>query len=249
MSTFTKKLGMKKSPSLSLNFDRPLTTVDVVVFTAKENALHVLLVKRPSGRQEPFPERWALPGGFVDTAVDASLEACAMRKLKEKTGVDAPYLEQLGSWGDAERDPRGWSTTHVYFTLLPLDSIQLDQGSQTREAQWFSISGEGIDFELAFDHGLILEAAVQRLRNKAEYTSLPAYLLPAEFTLPQLQSAYEVVLGRPMDKSAFRTRVLSAGLVEALEGRSTGAYRPAQLYKLQSPGDLTYFPRTFSPKR
>lgn len=241
--------GMKKSPSPSLNFDRPLTTVDVVVFTAKEDVLHVLLVKRPSGRQEPFPNRWALPGGFVDIAVDASLEACALRKLREKTGVDAPYLEQLGSWGSAGRDPRGWSTTHVYFTLLPWSSIELDQGPDASEAAWFPIIGEGVDLELAFDHGLILETAAQRLRNKAEYTSLPAYLLPDEFTLPQLQSAYEVVLGRPVDKSAFRTRVLSAGLVEELEGQVTGAYRPAQLYKLRSSGGLAYFPRTFSPRR
>ena len=100
-------------------FERPLVTVDVVIFTVMAEQLCVLLVRRPESDGEPYPARWALPGGFVDVDRDASLLACAERKLRDKTGVAAPYLEQLGSWGDAKRDPRGWSSTHAYFALIP----------------------------------------------------------------------------------------------------------------------------------
>jgi 8-oxo-dGTP diphosphatase len=231
------------------NFPRPLTTVDVVIFTALNNHLHVLLVKRPNSSSEPFPGQWALPGGFVDVVLDVSLEACAKRKLKEKTGVEPPYLEQLGSWGDSKRDPRGWSATHVYFALLPYDSVQLQKGANAEDVAWFAVTELGVDARLAFDHETILAAAIERLRSKAEYTSLPAYLLPEEFTLPELQQAYEVVLGRPVEKSAFRTRVLSADVVEETGGQRTGPYRPAQLYRLKSPGELIFYPRTFSPRK
>lgn len=240
---------MKEPADATLNFPRPLATVDVVIFTAIGEGLNVLLVKRPATGHEPFPGQWALPGGFIHVGRDATLEACALRKLKEKTGVDAPYLEQLGSWGSATRDPRGWSATHVYFALLPHASISLEKGANAAEVAWFPVGENGVKARLAFDHKTILEAAVRRLRNKAEYTSLPAYLLPDEFTLPELQQAYEVVLGRPVDKSAFRTRAMSANLVVPVERQRTGANRPAQLYRLSAPGELVVFPRTFSPRR
>ncbi len=228
---------------------RPLTTVDVVIFTALEERLHLLLVQRPDDAREPFPGRWALPGGFVDVERDANLEACALRKLREKTGVEAPYLEQLGSWGSATRDPRGWSATHVYFALLPHASVHLQKGANAVAVEWVSVQDSGVDRELGFDHAEIVAAAIERLRGKAEYTSLPAYLLPETFTLTELQQAYEVVLGRPVDKSGFRTRVRAAGLVVEAEGMRTGATRPAQLYRIRSPGTLTFFPRTFSPRK
>lgn len=240
---------MKTPSDYKPSFPRPLTTVDVVIFTAIEGQLNVLLVKRPESEKEPFPGQWALPGGFVHVEQDPSLEACALRKLKEKTGVNAPYLEQLGSWGNASRDPRGWSATHVYFALLPHGAITLEKGANAAEVVWFPVTDRGVKARLAFDHKTILEAAIRRLRNKAEYTSLPAYLLPEEFTLPDLQHVYEVVLGRPMDKSAFRTRVMSSDLVEPVEKQRTGAYRPAQMYRLKEPGELVVFPRTFNPRR
>lgn len=230
------------------NFPRPLTTVDIVIFTALEDRLHVLLVKRPNDAKDPFPDFWALPGGFVDVGHDGSLEACARRKLREKTGVDAPYLEQLGSWGSAIRDPRGWSATHVYIALLPHTAVHLRKGANSVDVSWFPVSDKRVKPKLAFDHVDILAAAIERLRSKAEYTSLPAYLLPDEFTLPELQHAYEVVLGRPVDKSAFRTRVLSAGVVKETSGMRTGLNRPARLYRIKSPDALTFFPRTFNPK-
>lgn len=236
-------------PRASTDSRRPLTTVDVVIFSVLEGSLQVLLVQRPAGPGEPYPGFWGLPGGFLDLDRDRDLESCAQRKLKEKTGVSAPYLEQLGSWGDAKRDPRGWSATHVYFSLIPAAHLVLKKGANAADVNWFPILAENVKPKLAFDHLKIIHAAVERLRNKVEYTSIPAFLLPEEFTLTDLQRMYEIVLERPIEKSAFRTRVLAANLVIPTTGFREGASRPAQLYRLQNPRDLVYFPRTFSPRR
>lgn len=222
------------------DFERPLVTVDVVIFTVMADQLRVLLVRRPEGDGEPFPARWALPGGFVDVDRDASLLACAERKLRDKTGVAAPYLEQLGSWGDARRDPRGWSTTHAYFSLVP-EPEAVDDNATT---EWLPCD-QAARRRLAFDHNTILGAAIERLRSKVEYTSLPAFLLPEPFTLPQLQRVYEVVLGRPLDKSAFRKRMLDADYLEEA-GMVTGDHgRAAMGYRLRGRDHPTVFPRSF----
>lgn len=233
----------KKSDDGTLDFPRPLTTVDVVIFTVREDALCVLLVKRRAAKNEPFPDFWALPGGFVDIDRDKTLEACAMRKLKEKTAMVSPYLEQLGSWGSAGRDPRGWSATHAYFALMPAVPAE---APGVEDAQWFALDADRVKPRLAFDHADILEAAIQRLRSKVEYTSLPAYLMPPEFTLPDLQRVYEIVLGRPLEKSAFRTRMLAADLIEPLAKMRKGPNRPAQLYRLKKSKSPVFFARTFN---
>ncbi|MHC4042996.1 NUDIX hydrolase [Bradyrhizobium sp. 23AC] len=225
-----------------LDFPRPLTTVDVVIFTILDDRLQVLLMQRPAGEGEPFPLSLALPGGFVDVTKDRDLAACAARKLREKTGVTSPYLEQLGSWGSATRDPRGWSATHAYFALIPAEA-----GVLANDARWFPIRGGRLKDKLAFDHGDILATAIQRLRNKVEYTSLPAYLMPPEFTLPDLQRVYEIVLDRPLEKSAFRTRILSADMIEPVAKMRRGPNRPAQLYRLKKGREPVYFVRTFNP--
>lgn len=231
-----------------LSFPRPLTLVDVVIFTVLSGVLRVLLVKRNSDRNDPFPNQWALVGGFVDIDKDTDLEATALRKLKEKTNVVSPYLEQLGSWGGRDRDPRGWSTTHVYFALISSDlAITPLSGGNADDAEWVQVEGNGVNRVLAFDHQVILEAALIRLRNKVEYTSLPAYLMPKTFTLSELQRTYEVVLGRKLEKSAFRTRILSAALVEPLPDYKLGSNRPAQLYKIKNRSSPVFFLRTFKP--
>src|SRR6185369_12641462 len=134
--------------SRGLEFERPLVTVDVLIFSLLDNALKVLLVRRPDEAGDPFPGRWALPGGFVDVQRDASLQDCAARKLKEKAGVSSPYLEQLASWGDARRDPRGWSTTHAYFALMPAPAPQAQEGSAATE--WVQ-ADQAARRRLAFD--------------------------------------------------------------------------------------------------
>jgi 8-oxo-dGTP diphosphatase len=228
-------------------FAQPYTTVDVVIFTVLDDALKVLLVQRPAAPAEPFPGRWALPGGFVDIDQDADLVACARRKLQEKTAVRSPYLEQLGSWGNATRDPRGWSATHVYFALIPGEGVVLSTGANAADAAWLSVE-EALAAELAFDHAELLRAALERLRGKVEYTSLPAFLLAAPFTLPQLQRVYEAVLGRAIDKSAFRTRMLSAEFLEEVGVVAGESKRPPMGYRLRDSERAVVFPRTFSPR-
>jgi 8-oxo-dGTP diphosphatase len=232
----------------SVAFERPLTTVDLAIFSASREALQVLLVRRPTGADEPFPGQWALPGGFVDVLRDQDLQQCAMRKLKEKTGVDAPYLEQVGSWGSATRDPRGWSATHLYLALLQEARIPLAAGGNATEAAWSTIEDSRVRERLAFDHADLLKAAVLRLRSKVEYTSLAAFLMPQEFTLSELQGVYEVVLGRSLEKKAFRTRVLATDLLEELPRMKEGRSRPAQLFRLKHRRKPIFFTRSFSPR-
>lgn len=243
-----KEIKTKRPPAPFLNIQRPLSTVDVAIFSVRDDRLHVLLVQRNDDPDEPYPKQWALAGGFVDMDKDESLEACALRKLREKTGVITPYLEQLGCWGGKSRDPRGWSITHVYFALIPADAAaEPVRGENAAAAKWAPLTRNGVSEALAFDHGQILAAAIARLRNKVEYTSLPAFLLPREFTLSDLQRTYEIVLGRKLEKSAFRTRVLATDLVTPLPRFKQGPNRPAQLYRIKSLGSPIFFQRTLKP--
>lgn len=233
-----------------VSFPRPLTTVDLAIFAVAEKKLHVLLVKR-SADTSAFPDTWALPGGFVDIERHRDLEECALTKLKEKTGVEAPYLEQVGSWGSATRDPRGWSATHLYMALLPRTQDLLP-GGNAADTRWFAIKGERVSVPLAFDHTELLKAAIKRLRDKVGYTSLPAFLLPPEFTLTELQQAYETILGRQLEKKAFRTRIQKEDLdlIEEVPNRKRpGPGRPAQLYRLRSRRRPVFFARTLSAPR
>lgn len=239
-------------PGEETDFPRPLTTVDLAIFAVGEDALHVLLVQR-SSETRTFPGAWVLPGGFVNINpespdYDPDLEHCARRKLKEKTGVEAPYLEQVGSWGEADRDPRGWSATHVYLALLP-NTLDLLPGGNAADTRWFPVKGERVNVTLGFDHAKLLKAAISRLRDKVEYTSLPAFLMPNEFTLTELQHVYEIVLGRDLEKKAFRTRILATDLVEKIGRKREGLGRPADLFRLRSRRRPVFFTRTFSGPR
>ncbi|SEL07237.1 ADP-ribose pyrophosphatase YjhB, NUDIX family [Roseateles sp. YR242] len=253
MATKSAPAGRQVRQSPAQDFPRPFTTVDVLILTVLEDALKVLLVQRPSGASEPFPGQWALPGGYVDIAVDDDLEACARRKLQEKTAVASPYLEQLGSWGSAMRDPRGWSATHAYFALIAAHGLEITKGANAAAVAWFGVDEvlmpPASPVPLAFDHADILRAGVERLRSKVEYTSLPAFLLPEPFTLPQLQRTYEVVLGRPVDKSGFRTRMMAADFLEEVGVVDSHANRPPMGYRLKDRTAPVFFPRTFSPRR
>ena len=231
-STARKPARAGKKPANTAawkEFPRPVTTVDLAIFTVKEDDLCVLLVQRPNSPREPWPDIQALPGGIVDINKDDDLIACAKRKLREKTGIDASYLEQVGSWGGKSRDPRGWTTTHVYFALISyVENAVLEKGSQ-----WLEVGKITSNYQLAFDHNDLFKAAIERLRSKVEYTSLPAYLLEPPFTMPQLQQVYEVVLGRRLDKSSFRTRTLSMDFLEETGPIKTTAPRPAMGYRIK----------------
>jgi ADP-ribose pyrophosphatase YjhB (NUDIX family) len=224
------------------SFQRPFATVDLAIFALSESGLDVLLMRRGAA---PFAGSWALPGGWIHVDEDADLEAAARRVLREKTGVETPYLEQLQSFGSATRDPRGWSASIAYVALIAADRVSLRQGANAADVAWQPIEGEGVAAALAFDHALILKTAITRLRNKVEYTTLPVHLLPMGFTLTELQSVYERILGRRIDKSAFRKRVAEADFVEPVPGEMRRASnRPAQIYRLKPGCSTIFFDRT-----
>src|ERR1700683_5013586 len=125
----------------------------------------------------------------------------------------------MGSVCSVSPHPRGWSATHVYFALMSADDVELRPGGNAGDSRWFAIEGQGAKEKLAFDHAEILKAAVARLRSKVEYTSLPAFLMPNEFTLTELQRIYETLLGRAIEKKSFRTRVLATNLLEGIARR------------------------------
>ena len=207
------------------DYPRPAVTVDVVIFTLREGDLQVLLVRRKS---PPFQGMWAIPGGFI--RIDESLEEAALRELEEETGVRDVYIEQLYTFGDPNRDPRGRVITVAYFALVPADAVHPRAGSDAAEARWWSMYNLP---PLAFDHDRILAYALQRLRYKLEYTAVGFELLPETFTLSELQAAYEVILGEELDKRNFRRKILGAGILEETGGYRTGEGRPAKLYRFR----------------
>lgn len=211
---------------LSTDHPRPSVTVDVIIFTLRENDLQVLLVKRG---HPPFEGMWAIPGGFV--GIDESLEEAALRELEEETGVRDVYLEQLYTFGNPGRDPRGRVITVAYFALVPATAVQPRPGDDAAEARWWSLYHLP---PLAFDHADILAYALKRLRYKLEYTAVGFELLPQTFTLRELQTAYEIILGEKLDKRNFRRKIIGASVIEETGEFRVGEGRPAKLYRFRA---------------
>ena len=203
---------------------RVRVTVDIVIFTVEAGSLNVLLIRRGI---PPCKGRWAIPGGFVRDG--ESLEEAARRELREETGVTDVYLEQLYSFGEPHRDPRGRVVTIAYFALISSGGRRLRAGTDAADAGWFPAKGLP---PLAFDHGAILDVALVRLRNKLEYTTVGFQLLPARFTLTELQRTYEAILGRKLDKRNFRRKMNLLGILRATrQHRREAIQRPARLYE------------------
>ena len=203
---------------------RPALTVDCVVFGIDDEDLKVLLVQRDV---EPFMGRWAIPGGFVHE--EEGLEEAARRELQEETGLDRIFLEQLFTFGDVGRDPRGRVVSVAYYALVKLGDHKVRAATDAREASWFPVWDTP---SLAFDHERILQTALVRLKGKVRYQPLGFELLPAKFTLTQLQRVYEKILERPLDKRNFRKKLLAMELlVELDEVEQDVAHRAARLYR------------------
>lgn len=206
-------------------FEKPSVTVDIVIFTIREKELKVLLVKR---NIEPFKDRWAIPGGFV--RIHESLEEAAKRELEEETGVKDVYLEQLYTFGDPNRDPRGRVITVAYMALVNSDNMDLHARADVSDAQWFSFLKLP---QLAFDHKKILEYSFKRLRWKFEYTLIAFSLLPKKFTMTQLQDIYQIVFNKKFDKRNFRKKILSLDMLSEEEIDRNVSHRPPKLYSLK----------------
>jgi 8-oxo-dGTP diphosphatase len=206
--------------------------VDVVVLTVRAGVLSVLLVHRDDGA-------WALPGGFVGLG-EAPVDTAA-RKLTEKTGVRVapggrtssgaggapPYLEQLGTFADPGRDPRGWIPSVAHLALVPGDLEPPDPA-----ATWAPARGRR---RLAFDHRTILAGALQRLEGKLWWSNVAVGVLPAAFAMSEARAVYEAVAAVRYDPATFSRDLRATGLVEPTgQRRREGRGRPAQLYRFRS---------------
>jgi 8-oxo-dGTP diphosphatase len=215
-------------------YERPIATVDIALFVLLDGGLHLGLARR---EREPYRGHLALFGGYVRTDADEDTAATARRILSQKGGMALSYLEQLYTFSGKVRDPRGWSLSVAYYALV--DEAALDRSQVTL------VAADRVP-ALPFDHNAIVAAALARLRGKASYSSLPAFLLPRSFTLSQLQDVYERVLGQTLDKSSFRRKIEAQGMVTPVDEMVRGGrHRPAQLYRLND-RTLTEFDRLIS---
>lgn len=204
-------------------------SIDPVVFSIIDSQLHVLLFKRDKA---PFKSIMALPGGLIQSGIDSSIDAAVDRVLQERTGVKINYREQVFSLGGL-RDPRNWTLSVVYIALVLPQKI-------TSNASWVCVS-DVHEMKIAFDHQEIISKAVQRLTDKVNYSTLPMHFVDEEFTLPDLQKVYEIILEEKLDKSSFRKKMEESGLlIETGNMRKNGAFRPSKLYKV-APATLKNF--------
>ncbi|MDZ4834290.1 MAG: NUDIX domain-containing protein [Candidatus Melainabacteria bacterium] len=200
-------------------------TVDILAFAVHEGGLEILLVKR---KYDPFKSSWALPGGFI-TEKDETLDAAAQRELVEETNVSNVYLEQLYSFGDKGRDPRGRVVTVSYLALLQEEELEIKASSDASGVAWWPVKELPA---LAFDHAAIIAYGLKRLKYKIEYTPAAFSLLPTKFTLRDLQIVYEAILGHEIDNRNFRKKFLGAGILRQLDETSQEtSFRPARLYE------------------
>lgn len=207
----------------------PLVTVDAVLFTYHQETLKVLLVKRAA---YPEKDKWGLPGGFIDEQQDKTLEDTVLRKLKEKTGVTPPYIEQLCSVGNNQRDKRSWSVTICYTALMAHQHCQ--QHIDTVDSvKWVPID-EVEQMALAFDHDKLVQQARERLQQKSLYSIVPGFALPDTFTLAELQHVHEVLIGKAIQKKSFRRRLELADLLIDTGEKRSDLGRPARLYRLKA---------------
>ncbi|MCB9641346.1 MAG: NUDIX hydrolase [Myxococcales bacterium] len=235
-----KKKASATPPYLA-DFARPLVAVDLVVFTILDADLKVLLIQRD---EPPFKSQWALPGGFVrvgDAYEDQGedLETAAHRELAEETGlpVGSVYLEQLYTFGKAQRDPRTrvFSVTH-YALVRPDLAPFVRAGGDAAAADWLSTT-ELSSLRLAFDHLEMIEMALQRIRGKLDYTNIAFELVPPTFSIAELRSVYEIILGKPQDPGNFRRRfhrMIDDGLLEEAPGKRLTSARPAKVFRFCS---------------
>ena len=210
---------------------RAVLTTNIVVFSLRDEQLELLLVRR---RNAPFQDYWSLPGGVVGE--DEDIEANAMRKLEEGTGVTGVYLEQLCTFGDPGRDPRERVVSVAYYALVPSERLCVRGNEGSDDVAWFALDALP---PLAFDHRQMVEVAHQRLAAKLDYSTIAFQFMPERFTLSDLQNVYEMILNRSLDKRNFRKRMLAMEQIRQTgEVRRNGSHRPARLYRVSNPNEV-----------
>lgn len=211
----------------------PISTVDICIFTVMNKKLMVLTHKR---LKAPYRSQSSLPGGFIFADQDYDIDATAIRVLRAKTGVKVPYLEQVQTVGSLDRDPRGWSITTLYFSLVDASKINIKEG------EWVEIENVG---SLAFDHNKLLNIALRRLQKKSSYTAIPLSLLPSMFTLTQAQEMFELILCHKQEKKSFRKRLLDNECAILTDKTVISGKRKAALYMINRSYDYE-FPRSLN---
>ncbi|MEK6154544.1 NUDIX domain-containing protein [Flavobacteriaceae bacterium 3-367] len=198
-------------------------TVDAVVFGYESGNISVLLVKR---KYKPYEDSWALPGGFV--LADETLEQAVERELSEETGVKINYLEQLYTFGDLSRDPRGRVVSVAYFGLVKPNTFKLSASTDAKKAEWFNITSLP---KLAFDHKKIVATAIERLQGKITYEPIGFELLEKKFPFSDLEKLYTTLLGREIDRRNFKKKIASLKVLDELDEKvSKGPGRPGSLF-------------------
>ncbi len=205
-------------------YEKPSVAVDLALFTIRDDRLHVMMTRREA---HPYQGLLALPGVFV--GMEETLDEAAERALEQKTGLRNIYLEQLYTWGAVERDPRMRIISVSYFALVPEEVLQLSESNVQLYPVEEIATGEGI----AFDHAKIVAYGRERIRNKVNWTDIAFSLLPEEFTLPQLQRVYEILLGQTLYKANFRKKMADR-IVETEKMASGNAHRPSRIYRKRS---------------
>lgn len=199
-------------------------SVDAVVFGYESGTISVLLIKR---KYDPFKGKWAIPGGFVLN--HESLEEAVERELQEETGIQINYLEQLYSFGNPLRDPRGRVVSVAYFALVRPNTFKIFASTDAELAQWFNINELP---ELSFDHKEILDKAIQRLQSKITYEPLGFELLDKKFPFSDLEKLYTTLLGRDIDRRNFRKKIMGLNVLDELDEKVLkGSGRPANLFR------------------
>ena len=204
--------------------NRMLVAVDCIIFGFDGQEIKLLLIKRDF---EPEKGRWSLMGGFVQP--EESFETSAQRVLKQLTGLENVYLEQLNAFGDPNRDPLERTASIGYFALIDISKYET-QINTNFHAEWFPLKKIP---SLIFDHKEMIQMAKEKLRYKAAFHPVLFELLPSKFTLPQLQNLYEAVYDALMDKRNFSRKILSTGLlIKQKQKDKEGSKKGAFYYKL-----------------
>jgi len=213
---------MDQKKKYCYEYPRPALTTDCVIFGFDGVELNVLLIERGI---EPYKGKWALPGGFV--RMDENTEDSALRELKEETGVENVFIEQLYTFSDVDRDPRGRVVSVAYFALVRSTDYEVIGGDDASSARWFRLSDIP---SLAFDHDMVIRVAQKRLKGKIRYQPVGFELLDEHFTIPELQRLYECILETKFDRRNFYKKIMKTGLLTALDKKEPRVSHKAARY-------------------
>lgn len=206
------------------SYKNPALAVDLVVFGYHEQTLSVLLLNR---KEEPFKDQWTLPGAFLQ--MEETFQQTCSRVLETKLGMDDVFVEQLFSFDDPARDPRGRVISVTYYALVNPHKLEITAGKMANDVKWFNVKKVPA---LGFDHKEIFNKALQRLKSKILYFPVGFELLDELFTMTELHDLYECILGINIDRRNFRRKILdSAYIINTGQKREGLQNRHPDLYK------------------